>query len=764
MKNSIALKFLAIVLCAAFLLSAVVSGIAVVVLGALNLYSETLEEFYAQEYYYDFRWQARKLVMKQEALLHSNVTEEELEQYYLEFHAYTEPWEDSQWFFKLYDAEGRLLKERYDAEAAENMVELTYDISALQYPVILDREYGKHTDPVPPETQEDSAVGATVPEGTGPAYNGNYDNAFSWEFRDKNGTDQHYLITIASTGASYGVKLYLSPEILEPPEGWEWELLVFVYNLRYTLLGVLGGSLLLFAATLVYLCCAAGHKPKSDEIRPGGLNRIPLDLYLGGAALATLAVVFLVEEVVYWLGESAETMWLIFMGFGALGYLCCLLIVGVLFAFAAQVKMPGAWLLKHTAVGFAVLTALKVLKWCFGILGKGAKWIGGHTPGAAKKAYSGGKRVTLWLYEVCKKILITLWQAGKALLQGIWKVLAACARGFWRFLRRFLGLLPVTWQWLLTAFVMLFAVAVAASSGTPTLIVMACLALCMGIVVYSAHCFGTLLESTRRMGQGDLETKVDDKLLLGSFREYATHLNALAGVAMDAAKKQMRSERMKAELVTNVSHDIKTPLTSIINYVDLLQKTDSPEERKSYLEVLSRQANRLKKLIEDLMEMSKASTGNLPVELNRVDAGEAIRQALGEFSEKLEQAQIIPVLNLPQEPVQMTADGRLTWRVLSNLLSNAVKYAMPGTRLYIDLVRADGYVSISLKNISREPLNVSSDELMERFVRGDASRNTEGSGLGLNIARSLMELQKGQLELLVDGDLFKATLLFRDIP
>ena len=160
------------------------------------------------------------------------------------------------------------------------------------------------------------------------------------------------------------------------------------------------------------------------------------------------------------------------------------------------------------------------------------------------------------------------------------------------------------------------------------------------------------------------------------------------------------------------------------------------------------------------MEMSKASTGNMAVELTRVNGVEAINQALGEFSEKLEAVQLLPVFNPPAEPVMMTADGRLTWRVLSNLLGNAVKYALPGTRLYIDLVTVDDQVLISLKNISKEQLNVSSEELMERFVRGDASRNTEGSGLGLNIAKRLMELQKGQLQLLVDGDLFKVTLIF----
>ena len=262
------------------------------------------------------------------------------------------------------------------------------------------------------------------------------------------------------------------------------------------------------------------------------------------------------------------------------------------------------------------------------------------------------------------------------------------------------------------------------------------------------------------MGKGDLDTKVDDKYLTGAFKSFAGDLNDLAGVAVVAAQKQLKSERMKTELITNVSHDIKTPLTSIINYVDLLQKPHTPEEEKTYLEVLNRQSQRLKKLIEDLMEMSKASTGNLTADITKLDAVESVNQALGEFADKLEKAQLTPVFRHPEESVAMMADGRLAWRVLSNLLSNTVKYALPGTRVYIDVMALEGKVIISLKNISRDELNVDADELMERFVRGDDSRNTEGSGLGLNIAKTLMELQKGQLQLLVDGDLFKVTLIF----
>jgi signal transduction histidine kinase len=265
------------------------------------------------------------------------------------------------------------------------------------------------------------------------------------------------------------------------------------------------------------------------------------------------------------------------------------------------------------------------------------------------------------------------------------------------------------------------------------------------------------------MAKGDLDARISTRFMTGFYGKCANNLNALADVAIAAARKQLQSERMRTELITNISHDIKTPLTSIINYVDLMQRVESPEEAQAYLEVLGRQSQRLKKLIEDLVEMSKASTGNMHVELAELNLTETVNQALGEFYEKLEKAGITPMFT-PQEVPPVIADGRLVWRVLSNLLSNAVKYAMPGTRLYIDVAVRETQLQLSLKNVSREPLTLTPEELTERFVRGDTSRNTEGSGLGLNIARSLMELQKGQLQLQIDGDLFKATLVFSRVP
>ena len=332
-------------------------------------------------------------------------------------------------------------------------------------------------------------------------------------------------------------------------------------------------------------------------------------------------------------------------------------------------------------------------------------------------------------------------------------------RWLWRSGLRLLGLMNAMWQWILVGVALCFGwfLTVAWGAFLPALFMVAVTG---AVACYGAYAFGILLEGARRMADGDLNRQIDSKHLIGCFADCASRLNALADVAVVAAQKQLKSERMKTELITNVSHDIKTPLTSIINYVDLLQKPHTPEEQAEYLAVLSRQSGQMKKLIEDLMDMSKATTGNMTVEIMEMDAVEAVNQALGEFADKLEAASLYPVIRCQEEKVMIRADGRLTWRVLSNLLQNAVKYALPGTRLYVDINRVEGNGVISLKNISREELNISADERMERFVRGDASRNTEGSGLGLNIAKSLMELQKGQLQLLVDGDLFKTSLIF----
>ena len=265
----------------------------------------------------------------------------------------------------------------------------------------------------------------------------------------------------------------------------------------------------------------------------------------------------------------------------------------------------------------------------------------------------------------------------------------------------------------------------------------------------------------KKIADGHTEHRIDTTHLVGSFKAFGETLNHIGDGISREVDERMKSERMKTELITNVSHDIKTPLTSIINYVDLIEKEPVENENvREYVAILERQSARLKKLIEDLVEASKASSGALQVEMSRLDVGVLLQQTVGEYDEKLAAAGLTPVVSLPEETVTIMADGRHLWRVFDNLMNNICKYSLPGTRIYLDLTVAGGKALVSFKNISRSPLNISSDELMERFVRGDSSRHTEGSGLGLSIAKSLAELQGGTLSLSVDGDLFKATLAF----
>ena len=226
----------------------------------------------------------------------------------------------------------------------------------------------------------------------------------------------------------------------------------------------------------------------------------------------------------------------------------------------------------------------------------------------------------------------------------------------------------------------------------------------------------------------------------------------------------MKSERFRTELITNVSHDLKTPLTSIINYTDLLSKEEIDNETaKEYVDVLSRQAVRLKKLTEDLLEASKASTGAISVSMQPTDAAELLTQAVGEYEERFAARSLHAVLDIRHNPLWISADGKHLWRVFDNLLGNICKYSMSGTRVYLTAEAIGKTVVMTFRNITENPISVTAEELTERFVRGDASRHTEGSGLGLAIADSLCKLQGGTLSLTVDGDLFKAVIAFAAI-
>ncbi len=280
-------------------------------------------------------------------------------------------------------------------------------------------------------------------------------------------------------------------------------------------------------------------------------------------------------------------------------------------------------------------------------------------------------------------------------------------------------------------------------------------------VLYIAVSLRTLQKGGEKLARGDFSSPIDTKYLIGDFKRYGQELNDVQSGLEQAVQEQMKAEHLKTELITNVSHDIKTPLTSIVNYVDLLKKEDIPSpEAREYIAVLDRQSHRLKKLTEDLVEASKASSGALNVELQPTDVNVLLSQIEGEYQERLAACHLTLVTQPPAPGTMIQADSRLLSRVMDNLVSNVCKYAMENTRVYVTAAVRDGQAVISFKNVSRDELNISPDELMERFVRGDASRHSEGSGLGLSIARSLVQLQGGTFALSIDADLFRADIVF----
>ena len=347
--------------------------------------------------------------------------------------------------------------------------------------------------------------------------------------------------------------------------------------------------------------------------------------------------------------------------------------------------------------------------------------------------------VCCWLLRLCRRVLRWCWRV----LCRAWGALAGFVRG-----------IPLVWRTAVGCCVIGVLLFALESNHADGLLLMLIAVLSVAACLLSMQ-LRRLQKGGEALAAGDLTSQVDTSHMYFDLKRHGENLNAISRGMSIAVEQRLKSERLKTELITNVSHDIKTPLTSIVNYVDLLQREHTPEQEREYLAVLDRQAHKLKKLTVDLVEMSKASTGNIPCHIARRSVRELIDQTVGEYAEKLSAARLEPVVTLPDEELYCLCDGALMWRVLDNLLSNACKYACAGTRLYIAARREGETVAFSFKNISRDALNIDPDELMERFVRGDSSRTTEGSGLGLNIAKSLVELQKGTFSIAIDGDLFK---------
>lgn len=708
MRNHVIFKFLAVALCALCLMGAIVSGGSLIMLASLELEDgQSPREKQWESLEQNLQWDARSYVARYVTREKGAVDETFLAKRYSSLN----------YDYQIRNSRGKVVDESFTLTSGFTEFTCTVHAGTVSYDAAVSGPvYAKWPDWE--QTREAMAE----------EYRTEHPDAefttIGFSVPNTNG-ENYYIVEERPTTEDYTVVFHIDTAgIGSTQEQRPWAIADALWRHETMVVAVLGTSLALFAALAVYLCVAAGRKPGSEEIRPGGLNCIPLDIYLAAVVLGAVGYVFCAAEGLRHFIQQSMLIFLSIYGYGL--YAWCLLFVGFCFACAAQFKTPNFYWWRRSVTGLC----WRIVVWCWHF---GWKCLG-------------------WAYKI-------LWTVTIGLVSWAWKTIKKLFSWLIGWVRKLYGLLPLSWQWLVGG-LLVGGCTFPGLLWDSNLLLFISFAIALAVVIYSANVYATLLEAAKRMRGGDLEIKVDEKLMIGGFKDMAQELNGLSDVVMVAAQKQMRSERMRTELITNVSHDIKTPLTSIINYVDLLQKPHSPEDGQAYLEVLSRQSNRMKRLIDDLIELSKASTGNITVNLTTMDAVETVNQALGEFTDKLEAAHLMPVFRAPKEPLYIHADGRLAWRAMSNLLSNAAKYAQPDTRLYVDMVAVDGKVCISFKNISRDSLNISADELMERFVRGEASRSQEGSGLGLNIAKSMMELQHGALELLVDGDLFKATLIF----
>lgn len=479
---------------------------------------------------------------------------------------------------------------------------------------------------------------------------------------------------------------------------------VWSYRYRYGFIAAAIGGPLAFMACLVFLLCAAGHRNGREGIVPIGTTRLPFDLFTVLLMLVLMVSENILSELTHGIIPMELRDILLYVVAGILSFVW-------LYDFVVRLKLGRWW--KNTICYFILRILRKALSY-----------------------------VGTVLLGVCRGIpLVT-----KTLIV----YLVVCIPEWMLIVRR--GSDEVLTLWFFWKLILLFA------------------------VLYGALMCKALLKASRELANGNESYTIDTGGMFGEFKEHGENLNSLGKGITRAVAERMKSEHLKTELITNVSHDIKTPLTSIINYADLLgnlPEVTEPEgqdgecvrmEREKfqeYTEVLLRQSRRLKKLLEDLVDASKATTGNLEVTLAPCEVGVLLTQAVGEYQQKMEERGLELRASQPEEPVEILADGRHLWRVFDNLLNNICKYAQENSRVYLSLERREDKVDIVFRNMSKYALNISPEELEERFVRGDRSRHMEGNGLGLSIAKSLAELQNGEMKIVIDGDLFKVTLTFQ---
>ncbi len=476
----------------------------------------------------------------------------------------------------------------------------------------------------------------------------------------------------------------------------DYQLFNVMYSLRYALFIFLAIAIILITADITFLFFIAGRRQGSDEIHMTVFDKIPFDIII----ILGLIVVYLIYNLFYF------NIYYIYNLFAYDYYLLFVMNTkDVIITINTLLFLESVLLI--TALSFAV----RIKKGIFIkqlIIGKIIKAI---NKGLKSKGYP---------------------------LNGVLIILGVP-------LVNLLLILMTSWRNNLFYVFLLFVFD----------------SLVLALALFSSSQMNKLINFAKNMANGDFESKLNVENMNFHYKKHAENLNEISNGMNIAIEERMKSEHLKTELITNVSHDIKTPLTSIINYVDLIKQEETDNENiEKYIAVVDKQAIRLKKLLEDLMDVSKASTGNITVENTPCKLNVLLGQVVGEYKEKLEKEGLELIINEVEEPLTILGDGRHLWRIFDNLLNNICKYAQEKTRVYLSLEKQDDKAVITFRNISSYPLNITSEELMERFVRGDKSRHSKGSGLGLSIAKSLMDLQKGTMDILIDGDLFKVILSF----
>ncbi|MBE5882880.1 MAG: HAMP domain-containing histidine kinase [Lachnospiraceae bacterium] len=501
----------------------------------------------------------------------------------------------------------------------------------------------------------------------------------------------------------YTFRLYVDPDFPYDDEySTIYNVAAFLCEGRYVYPFVALGCIFVCIICFIFLMCGAGHRNDREGISPGVLTALHFDvLTMGFGIVAGFSTAYIWNFLEWNFGSEWWVIALVALAGAAIVVWCTIYCMD----FAIRVKL-GAWW-KHTLIA----TVLRLI----------------------------GKCVRF------------LWRSLISLVKGFPLILNVAISFVGICILEFMGLClwcrsgELVVVWILEKLVL------------------------FPIVMYIALVCKKLQAGSEALAKGDLSFKLDTSKMILSFKEHGENLNQIGEGIARAVEERMKSEHLKTELITNVSHDLKTPLTSIINYADLLafevesDKNADDNKIREYAEVLLRQSKRLKKLLEDLVEASKATTGALEVNLEQCEIGVLLSQAVGEYEQRFAEKQLNLIVRQPEEAVRIMADGRHLWRVFDNLLNNICKYAQENTRVYLSVEKKEKQVEIIFRNMSKYALDISAEELEERFVRGDKSRHMEGNGLGLSIAKSLVELQKGRMEIVTDGDLFKVILYFEEI-